>query len=160
MGDNDVPDNMRVEYHFPARGERPPVHMTWYHGDWKPDWAKPYEKSAAVLFEGDKGKLLADYGTRKFFMDSGSDPAPPKETIPNSKGHWVEWADACRTRGTTTCNFDYSGALAEAVLLGNVSYRAGQQKLEWDADALRATNTSDADAYLRREYRKGWSLDG
>jgi len=160
QGDNDVPDNMRVEYHFPARGERPPVHLTWYHGDWKPDWAKEYDKSAAVLFEGEKGKLLADYGTLKYFMDDGKQPEPPKQTIPNSKGHWKEFADACRTRGETTCNFDYSGALAEAVLLGNVSYRAGQQKLEWDPEALRATNTSDADAYLRREYRKGWSLDG
>ncbi len=33
-GDNEVPDNMQVDYQFPARGEQPPVHMTWYHGDW------------------------------------------------------------------------------------------------------------------------------
>jgi hypothetical protein len=72
--------------------------------------------------------------------------------------HWSEWAEACKTRGPTTCNFDYSGALAEAVLLGDVSYRAGQQKLEWDAEALKAKNSSDADQFIRREYRKGWEL--
>ncbi len=44
------------------------------------------------------------------------------------------------------------------MLLGNVSYRAGQQKLDWDAEALRATNTSDADPFLQREYRAGWTL--
>ncbi len=31
--DNDVPDNMQVDYEFPARGDMPPVHLTWYHGD-------------------------------------------------------------------------------------------------------------------------------
>jgi hypothetical protein len=65
-----------------------------------------------------------------------------------------------KSRGPTTCNFDYSGALAETALLGNVSYRAGGQKLTWDAEALRATNNSDADGYIRREYRSGWSLEG
>ncbi len=160
QGDNDVPDNMQVEYHFAARGEQPPVHLTWYHGAWKPEGAEDYGKNSAVLFEGTRGRLLADYGTRKLFMDDGEEPAPPKPTIPNSIGHWAEWAEACKSRGPTTCNFDYSGALAEAALLGNVSYRAGEQKLDWDAEALRATNTSDADPFIRREYRKGWSLSG
>jgi len=161
-GDNDVPDNMQVDYYFPARGNQPPVHMTWYHGAWKPPGAEDYDKTSAVLFESGNGsgRLLADYGTRKLFMLDGSEPAPPPESIPNSIGHWAEWANACRTRGTTTCNFDYSGALAEAALLGNVSYRAGGQKLDWDAEKLRATNTSDADPFIRREYRKGWTLEG
>jgi hypothetical protein len=38
---------------------------------------------------------------------------------------------AIRTGAATTCNFDYSGALAETVLLGNVAYRAGG-KLTYD----------------------------
>ncbi|REK05411.1 MAG: gfo/Idh/MocA family oxidoreductase [Planctomycetota bacterium] len=156
-GDNEVPDNMRVDYQFPARGDKPAVHMTWYHGDWTPDWAAEYEQRSAVLFEGTKGRLLADYGSNKLFGDA-ADAAKPPQTIPNSVGHWKEWADACRSRGPTTCNFDYSGALAEAVLLGNVSYRAGQQQLDWDGEAFKVTNTSDADAYLHREYRKGWEL--
>jgi predicted dehydrogenase len=160
QGDNDVPDNMQVEYQFPARGDQPPVHLTWYHGAWKPEGAEVYEKGSAVLFEGTRGRLLADYGTRKLFMDDDKEPAAPKQAIPNSIGHWAEWTEACKSRGPTTCNFDYSGALAEAALLGNVSYRAGGQQLDWDAEALRATNTSDADQYLKRAYRKGWTLSG
>jgi len=157
-GDNEVPDNMRVDYQFPARGERPAVHLTWYHGAWKPEWTAPYGKGSAVLFEGSKGKLLADYGSRKIFMTEGAEPAAPPQTIPNSIGHWAEWAAACKSRGPTTCNFDYSGALAEAVLLGNVSYRGGQQKLDWDGEAFKITNTSDANQFLHREYRAGWTL--
>ena len=93
-----------------------------------------------------------------FSCSDGTEPKPPAESIPNSIGHWAEWAEACKTRGPTTCNFDYSGALAEAVLLGNVSYRAGGQKLLWDAEALEATNWSDARQFIRREYRAGWTL--
>ncbi len=159
-GDNQVPDNMQVDYRFPARGDKPPVHMTWYHGAWMPEGADVYDKRSAVLFEGSKGRLVADYGTNKLYMDDDSQPAAPPQMIPNSIGHWAEFAQACKSRGPTTCNFDYSVALAEAVLLGNVSYRADGQKLDWDAKKLRATNTSDADQFIRREYRQGWSLDG
>jgi predicted dehydrogenase len=159
-GDNDVPDNMQVDYHFPARGDQPPLHLTWYHGEWRPEGAEDYGKTSAVLFEGAgaSGRLLADYSTHKLFMLDGTEPAPPPQSIPNSIGHWAEWVEACKSRGPTTCNFDYSGALAEAVLLGNVSYRAGGQKLEWDAEALAATNCSEAAPFIQREYRKGWTL--
>ena len=64
---------------------------------------------------------------------------------------------ACKTGSPTTCNFDYSGALAEAVLLGNVAYRSGK-KLEWDAENLKATDCPEADRYIRLEYRQGWTL--
>jgi predicted dehydrogenase len=157
-GENDIPDHMQVDYHFPSRGDLPPVHMTWYHGGWRPEGAEVYEKSSAVLFEGENGRLLADYGTHKLFLEPGLESAAPSETIPPSIGHWKEWIEACKSRGPTTCNFDYSGALAESVLLGNVSYRVGGKKLEWDADALAATNCPEAAQYVRREYRKGWEL--
>jgi predicted dehydrogenase len=158
-GDNEVPGKMRVDYHYPARGAEPPVHLTWYHGGWKPDGAEVYGLGSAVLFEGEHGRLLADYGTHKLFMDEAhKDAKVPPPSIPPSKGHHREWIEAVKTRGETTCNFDYSGALTEAVLLGNVSYRAGQKKLEFDAEALRVTNAPEAAQYIRREYRKGWEL--
>ena len=160
QGDNEVPDNMRVDYHFPARGKQPPVHLTWYHGAWRPEGAEDYGKNSAVLFEGAgaSGRVLADYSTRKIFMLDGTEPTSPPETILKSIGHWAEWAEACKTRGPTTCNFDYSGALAEAVLLGNVSYRAGAKKLTWDAESLKATDCSEADSFIKRDYRPGWTL--
>jgi len=159
QGDQDVPDNLQVDYHFAARGDQPPVQLTWYHGTWKPPGAEMYDKGSAVLFEGKKGRLLADYGSRKLFMDPGNEAIEPSGTIPKSIGHHREWIAACKSRGPTTCNFDYSGALAECVLLGNVSYRAGE-KLDWDAETLTATNCPTAAQYIRRNYRPGWSLDG
>jgi len=43
------------------------------------------------------------------------------------------------------------------VLLGNVAIRAGK-KIEWDSKNLRVTNAPEANAYIKREYRDGWSL--
>ena len=55
------------------------------------------------------------------------------------------------------CNFDYASALTKAVLLGNVAFRTGK-KLQWDPVNLKATNCPEADAFIRRPYREGWSL--
>jgi hypothetical protein len=102
--------------------------------------------------------MAADYGSYKLYPESEfADFKPPAPTIANSIGHHKEWVEACKTGAATTCNFDYSGALTEAVLLGNVAYRTGK-KIEWDATKLKATNCPDADQYIRREYRKGWAV--
>ncbi len=110
------------------------------------------------MFVGSEGMLLADYTRRQLYPEAKfAEYQPPEQTIPASIGHHAEWIEACKTGSPTTCNFDYSGALSEAVLLGNVAYRAGA-RLEWDAKALKATNCPAADEYLRREYRAGWEL--
>lgn len=83
---------------------------------------------------------------------------PPRKSIPDSIGHHKEWIEACKTRGRTTCPFAYSGPLSEAVVLGNVSFRLGGKKLEWDAKRARVRNAPEAAGFLRREYRGGWSL--
>jgi predicted dehydrogenase len=158
-GDNEPPDNLRVDYQFPARDELPPVHLTWYHGNRCPDWIGPLGKGSGVLFEGDHARLLADYGSRQLLVGDDRHLEAPAPTIPNSIGHHQEWIQACKTRGATTCNFDYSGALTESVLLGNVSYRAGQRHLVWQGEELKVTNCPEAQALLTKEYRAGWALE-
>ena len=71
-----------------------------------------------------------------------------RTTIPN----------AIKNGGQTTCNFAYSGALTEAVLLGTVSYRSGQS-IDWDAKNLKVLNDQGlAGQLIHKEYRKGWVL--
>ncbi|MEM7232534.1 MAG: gfo/Idh/MocA family oxidoreductase, partial [Planctomycetota bacterium] len=158
-GDNQVPDVMQVDYQYPKRGDLDPVHLTWYCGGWKPEGADIYGKGNAVLFEGEHGRLVADYTTRKLFLDDDQKDAVEKKVtpIPNSIGHHREWIEAVKSGSNTTCNFDYSGALAEAVLLGNIAYRVGEP-LQWNAKTLDAVGCPAAKQYIRREYRKGWSL--
>jgi len=102
--------------------------------------------------------LLADY-TRRHLLpaEKFKDFVAPPESIPKSIGHHAEWINAIKTNGESLCNFAYSGALSETILLGNVAYRTGK-KLEWDAKNLKAPNCPEADHFIRREYRKGWEL--
>ncbi|HUQ72145.1 MAG TPA: Gfo/Idh/MocA family oxidoreductase [Planctomycetaceae bacterium] len=156
-GENDTPGKMQVDYQFPARGGYPAVHLTWYHGGWMPEGAETYKKNSGVLFEGTEGKLIADYGTNKVFLNSGATAAPVQPWIPDSIGHHKEWCRAIRTGETTGSNFEYGATMTEAVHLGNVAYRVGQP-ITWDAQALKCVDCPAADQFLRREYRQGWTL--
>jgi hypothetical protein len=80
----------------------------------------------------------------------------------------AEWLDACKgknnsvTHGTsskTHCDFDYSGTMMEQMLLGLVAHRVGK-KLTYDPATGRVTNVPEANDYLKRTYRSGWTLDG
>jgi predicted dehydrogenase len=154
------PAKLTVHYKFPARESMPEVALTWYHGGLRP---KLFETGAlpkwgdGVLFVGSKGMLLANYGTYKLLPEKEFEGfTPPKPFIPESIGHYKEWVEACKTGGPTTCNFDYSGALTEAVLLGTVAFRSGKA-FTWDAKAFK-TSEPEADRWLHKEYRKGWTL--
>ena len=158
-----APPQIVVDYHFEARGEQPPVAVTWHGGGLKPAMLADLGLSGwgnGVLFLGTEGRfLIGDYNKMKVGPeDRFRGFTPPEQTIADSIGHYQEWIEACRSRGPTTCSFAYSGRLTEAVLLGNVSYRLGGKKLEWDADGLRVVNAPEAAGFLRRAYRDGWEL--
>lgn len=155
-----TPALQTVRYEFAARGKLPPVTLTWDHGSKRPPfWAKhDLPDWAWGAFVGSKGMLLVSYPRHKLWPESEfRDFKPPEPSIPASVGHHQEWINACKTGGATTCNFDYAGAVTETVLLGNVAYRYGE-KILWDAEKMRITNAPEAEQYLQREYRQGWTL--
>lgn len=156
-----APASMRAVYEFPKRGDLPPVRMTWHQGTSKPDlWneGKIPKWGNGVLFIGDKGMLLSDYSRHQLLPEKQFEGfSPPKPFIPRVAGHHAEWIDACKTGKTPSCNFGYSGWLTESNHLGNVAFRMGK-KLVWNHQSLKATNCPEADALIRREYRKGWNL--
>lgn len=161
-----TPSWLIVDYDFPARDDLPPVKLTWYDSGKRPPVlatlkasnGKPVNFGSGQLFVGKDGMILSDY-TRHMLLpaDKFADFKPPSRSIPKSIGHHAEWLHAVRTGAPTTCNFDYSGALTEVVLLGTVAYRSGET-LEWDGPGFRVTNSPKAQAMLHREYRKGWLL--
>ncbi len=150
-----------VRWQHPAKGSRPALKLTWYDGVKRPPSPPGMDLSKwgiGVLFVGEQGMLVADY-RRKVLLpeEKFKDFQPPEPSIPSSPGHHAEWIKACKTGSATLCNFDYSGRLIEHNLLGTVAFRC-RKKLQWDAQQLKATNCAEADAYIRRAYRKGWSL--
>jgi len=156
-----APASMMVTYQYGQRGTMPPVRLTWYQGTYKPQILKesgvPDWKSG-VLFIGDKGMLLSDYGKHALLPEAKfADFKGPEQFIPKSLGHYAEWIHACKTGAPTTCNFEYAGWLTEANHLGNVAFRAGK-KLEWDFKNLRAKNAPEIEPLIRRKYRNGWKL--
>ncbi len=152
-----------ARWEHPARGSRGPVSLTWYDGGKRPPSPPGHDLNTwgiGVLFAGDKGQLLADYGRRILLPeDRFRGFTSPPASIPPSLGHHQEWIHAAKTGGPTLCNFDDSGKLVEVNLLGAVAFRAGMP-LEWDPIGLRATNCPEASRFIRREYRAGWVLDG
>ncbi len=154
------PVGVKVIYEFAQRDDRPALRLTWYDGDMVPKTIAGLKRpaGAGVFFVGQKGTLFANYTSHKLFPQGKfADFQPPPKTIPKSVGHHQEWLNACKTGSPTTCNFDYAGPLTEAVLLGTVAYRTGQ-KLQWDAENLKATNCREADGYIRQPSRRGWTL--
>ena len=164
-----APSWCKAEYDFPERDGLPAVKFHWSDGGAHHDLVKntldrkgkPLSNwGLGVLFVGEKGMLAADYGHYEVLpMESFADFTPPKPSIPDSIGHWNEWVEACKTGSPTTCNFDYSGALTETILLGIVAYRSGQP-LTWDAENLKAKGNSEADRYITKQYRKGFEVVG
>ncbi len=158
-----APTGLTVRYKFPAREGLVACNLTWHDGDRIPkEVAGERVPASGVMFVGTKGKMFANYGSyRMFSLEKGADDfkgfKPPEKTIADSIGHHQEWIKACKDGSPTTCNFDYSGALTETVLLGNVAYRTGKS-LDWDAKNLKATNSTEADAFISKEYRAGWEV--
>ncbi len=155
-----------VHYDYPARGDQPPVKFTWYSGRRRPAVletlthadGQPVSWPAGQLFVGRDGMILANYSQHLLLPEERfADYTRPEPTIPASIGHHQEWLQAIRTGSPTSCNFDYSGALTEAVVLGVVAYKAGQP-LEWDSENLKISNSPESQHLISKEYRKGWEL--
>lgn len=161
-----APASMRAVYAYPERtlpsgATRQALTLTWYQGVERPpqvreglvpDWG------SGCLFVGTKGMLLSDYGRHVLLPEDAFEGfVPPEPSIPSSPGQHAEWLAACRGEGEATCGFEYSGLLTEANHLGNVAYRVGK-KLRWDSDRMTCPGTPEADPFLTRSPREGWSL--
>jgi predicted dehydrogenase len=165
------PAATNVHYQFAARGNMPPVKMTWSDGGLYP--SRPdvlpddvtLEAEGGVIFIGDKGVLI-----NKTY---GSDPqlyprnlmevaAKVPKSIPRiTTSHELNWARAIRGEDGAKASspLEYAAKLTETMLLGVVALKNGQgKKLIYDSVNSRFTNDPAAEQYLTREYRSGWAI--
>jgi predicted dehydrogenase len=163
-----------VRYEFPARGELPAVELTWYDGglmprrpaEMDPGW-RMGDKLGGVIFVGDRGKLICgSYGNSPRLIPESrmKEYKRPAPSIPRSVGHHKEWIEACKGGKPAGSNFDIAGPMTEVILLGNIAVRMSlkmQEKglrLAYDGPNMKITNLPEANEFLHRKYREGWSL--
>ena len=162
--DDTAPKSSRIRMHFPRRGDRDELMFYWYDGgelpgeDVLPD-VRP--RASGFLLVGDKGKLYSptDYGERfeLFPKRRFADFTPPPPTLPRSPGIHEEWLEGILTSRQPMANFEYAAPLTESMLLGNLALRAGE-RIEWDSDNLRVTNSELAQSFVSKAYRRGFEL--
>lgn len=158
-----------VHYQFAARGNMPPVKLTWFDGGLFPprpdllpdDVVLPDD--GGVFFLGDKGLLMHQtYGEKPRLYPEAlmeKTASVPKKYPRITVSHEMNWALACMGQGTATSPFEYAAALTETMLLGIVALRAGHgKKILYDAVNMQVTNIPEANQYLRPEYRTGWEV--
>jgi predicted dehydrogenase len=165
-----------ITYQFAARGDMPPVKVTWWEGkkDGKqnlpPKELLQGERSASSgsLFIGEKGTLYSpdDYGgsyvllpRKQFEGYKGPEKSLPRKPSNMDSDTYMkyEWMEAIKGGKPAYSNFDIASMLTETILLGNVAIMAGQ-KIEYDGEQMKIPNYPKAEKYLGREYRSGWSL--
>lgn len=147
-----------VRYDFPAREDMPPLRLTWYDGGLRPPRPpelEPGRDISDVLYLGEKGTMM---GHRLLPESRMKDFGKPSKRLPLSPGHHREWLDACRGGAPAGSDFvNHAGLLSEVCLLGNVAIATGKV-LAWDGPNFKITNDEEANRFLHREYRSGWSL--
>jgi predicted dehydrogenase len=161
-----------IRTRFGQRNGRGPLNLTWFDGGNKlPNEKRSYKEhlqgenapDSGLLIVGEKGTFFSmnDYGAEHTLLpkDKFKEVTKPNATLPRSPGHFKEWVDAIKSGDPTKAmsNFAYAGRLTETVLLGVVALKAGTA-IEWDPVAMKAKNVPSADQYIRRDYRKGFSI--
>jgi predicted dehydrogenase len=166
------PRSTIVRFQFPARENLPACKLTWWDGGMmppRPEGLGPRvplgDDDGGVIFLGEKGVMVCGcYGKNPRVypeerMQEAKNVALSIDRIPGSiDGHEKDWVRACKGGKPASSNFDYSGPLAETVLMGNLAVRYPNRKLLWDGENMKVTNDDEANGYVRRHYRDGWTL--
>lgn len=168
---------------FPGKGDKPDVLLRWMDGGIMPERPEELGPNEAMgdwgggaIIVGKKGKLMCStYGANPVLLPlSRNKNITVKETIARvPEGHYVQWVNACMAgygKKELSSSFDYAGPLTETILMGNLALQAwnikdakgnfgGRKKLLWDAKDMKVTNFDEANQFVKREYKNGYTLD-
>jgi len=138
-----------------------------------------------IVFIGSKGKMMAGtYGINpQLLPTSKTQAAKVPQTVARVKGgeagHYAAWVEAAiagygsNEAKALSSHFDIAGPLTESILMGNLAIRSydikkkkGNDteypgrfiKLLWDGPNMKITNFDEANQFVKRTYRDGWSM--
>lgn len=160
------PQASTIRFEFPARGDMPPMVVTWYDG--QENQAPRPEQLEAGRDMDVCGKII--YGGDLVFK--GSSHSSPLRIIPEAamrdmgdelprvtgkhSGHHLNWLRACRGEEKTRSSFDISGPLSQVFCLGVIAQRLGGE-LTFDRKTKRFVGNDRANELLAgTPPRKGW----
>lgn len=136
-----------------------------------------------TLFIGTKGKMMAStYSADPRLLPLSKNqqikvPEKFARVKDGANGHYAQWVEACiagHGKHELSSPFEIAGPLTEALLMANLAIRANDVqvnnaqgkasypgrniKLLWDNDQMKVTNFDAVNQFVKRDYRKGWSL--
>jgi len=160
------PQASTISFDFPARGEMPPVKITWYDGTKnlppRPKELDPKRKMDScgkIIYSDDyvfKGTTHS--ATLRIIPESKMREVAPK--LPKYTGKYSSHAEnfllAIKGEEKTRSSFDIAGPLTQVFLLGVIAQRLGG-KLVFDPKTRQITNNEVANKLLvGLPPRKGW----
>ncbi len=164
MDDEIAPHGSMIYFDFPARGEQPPLRVTWHDGGARPRVPEALGRftlaDRGLLFIGEKGVIQCDGagGAPRIFPPDLRAAAPkPPELITRSKGHHRDWINACKGGPAASSHFTTAAHLTEITHLGVLALRL-RQPIGWDPKTLTVPGLPAAEPLIRGEYRPGWEL--
>ncbi|MGC6424130.1 MAG: Gfo/Idh/MocA family protein [Lentimonas sp.] len=164
-----TPVNLTMSSMLPANDWRDEIRCTWFQGGAMPKSPNPWidlnKIGHGAMFKGDEGFIVSDFGRHIIIPGWGKmthfQPRPEGDLIPELGNFQKQWTRACKNGkpADTACNFEYSANMIENMCLGLAAFRAGGE-LKYDGAKGVVTNNSEANQYLTKPYREGWTLDG
>ncbi len=167
--DFSYPTASTTRFKFPSKG----IELTWYDGGFRPPTPEELDEdhkelpAEGMMFVGDKGKILAGFHVENARliperrMSAYPDVKPlrglgDRANLQISPGI-KQWIACCRGGAQSPGSFLHAGPLSDAMGLYVASLRS-RQKIQFDSENVKITNSALADKYLSREYRKGFEL--
>jgi len=161
------PYGSKITFEFPPKNGRGAVKLIWYDGVEKPPRPQDMEPDdrlpgTGAIVIGDKGTIIHGShgaGSVRIIPDAKMNAYKrPPQTIPRVKSHYDDWLNAIRNNKKAGSDFSYGGQLTKLALLGIIAIRFLGETLVWDEKSNKFTNIDEANKYLHKQYRQGWSL--
>jgi predicted dehydrogenase len=155
-----------VKYVFPStKYTTDSLTLYWYDGNKRPPMeirtlvGKGSVNDQGSIYIGTDGVLYSPYIAAPVLLPAEKFSSYKILKQP-AQDHYRQFVEAVRGNDKTSTPFSYAGLLTESVLLGCLSTRFPKTTLEWDAEKMTVTNVKEANAFVRRKYRKGWEVEG
>lgn len=159
-----------IEMNYPARGNKPPVKLTFYDGKKLPPATLFHGEeitSNGSLIVGSKGTLYTrtwhgggeNEGDMFALLPQSTFAGyqAPQPFLPRTEEHHIEWINACKGGPEAQSDFAYAAKLTEGLLVGFLALRT-RKRIEWDADSMSAIGVPEAAQYIKPSFRKGWEI--